>query len=178
MSRKSAQPEPIETQEEARQRITTAICDLIAEGQSLNHICSAVPGMPKKSTFLYWMAENSELADQYAQARDVQSDTCFDALQNKASEIVKLRLSEGWEPKDAISMAKLEVDTEKWRLSKLQPRKYGDRIIAEVADVTDYSSMSEEQLKLKIAALHEKITLSGMTIVLPAITRQLSTSES
>jgi hypothetical protein len=119
---------PEETQEEYRQRIMTLVCGLLAEGQSLRRICASVDGVPKHSTICGWLIEDKNLADQYTRARDVLSDFSFDGLQDLAAETVKKYLADGWEPRDAIAMARIEVDKEKWRISKLAPKKYGDKI--------------------------------------------------
>jgi hypothetical protein len=125
---KQTQAEKPETQDEYRQRIMSLICALMAEGQSLRRICASVEGMPKHSTVCGWLIDNKPLADQYARARDILSDYNFDGVQDLAADIVKKYLAEGWEPKDAVKMAHLEVDKEKWRISKMAPKKYGDKI--------------------------------------------------
>ena len=84
--------------------------------------------MPKHSTICGWMLEDSELADQYARARNLLADYRFDEFRDAADAVVKRYLSEGWEPKDAIAMAKLETGNMQWEISKLAPKKYGDKI--------------------------------------------------
>ena len=115
-----------------RATIIDKICGLMAEGQSLRRICSSVVGMPKHSTVIMWCNEDKELADQYARARDMLADYRFDEYQDSAAEIVSKYIAEGWEPKDAIAMAKLECGNLQWALSKLLPRKYGDKITQEL----------------------------------------------
>ena len=88
--------------------------------------------MPNHSTVMNWCREDEEIANQYARAREAMTDYRFDAHRDLAAEIVKKYISEGWEPKDAISMARIECDKEKWELSKLSPKKYGDKITQEL----------------------------------------------
>jgi hypothetical protein len=111
-----------------RNEVMALVCSLMSEGQSLRRICDSVPDMPKHSTIMDWVREDSGLADQYTRARDNCSDYGFDTLQDLPSETVKKYLAEGWEPRDAIAMARVEVDKEKWRLSKMAPKKYGDKM--------------------------------------------------
>lgn len=111
-----------------RQEVMSQICQLMAEGQSLRRICAAVEGMPKHSTVCGWMLEDKELSDQYARARALLSDFRFDEYRDAAQEIVDRRIKEGWEPRDAIAMARLECGNMQWELSKLNPKKYGDKL--------------------------------------------------
>jgi hypothetical protein len=112
-----------------RKAIMEQICLLMAEGQSLRRICAAVEGMPKHSTVCGWMLEDQGLSDQYARARQLLGDYRFDEFRDAAAEIVKRYLAEGWEPKDAIAMARLETGNMQWEISKLYPKKYGDKTI-------------------------------------------------
>lgn len=111
-----------------RKKIMDQICLLMAEGQSLRRICAAVEGMPKHSTVCSWMLEDAELADQYARARNLLADYRFDEYRDAAEAIVQQKLKEGWEPKDAIAFARLETGNMQWEISKLAPKKYGDKI--------------------------------------------------
>ncbi len=79
------------------------------------------------STFLGWVNEDAELADKYARARE-------DLIERIAQEVIELSdMDVGEQPdgkKDwaAVQKHKLQVDTRKWLLSKLAPRKYGDKL--------------------------------------------------
>jgi hypothetical protein len=67
-----------------------------------------------------WFRED-EYAAQYTRARDVGLDVLADQIEG---------LIEDAKPLDRIEMDKLRllVDTKKWRLSKLAPKRYGDRL--------------------------------------------------
>jgi hypothetical protein len=94
-------------------------------GLSAFKACQAA-GVPH-STFLEWMKSDAELADSYARARE-------DLIERIAQEVIDLSDADvGLTPdgkKDwaAIQKHKLQVDTRKWLLSKLAPKKYGDKI--------------------------------------------------
>lgn len=111
------------------------VCGLLAEGQSLRKICrSEIPGIPSRpGTILEWLAEDSSLAEQYTRATVVRADNRFDSLPDRAQEMIAHYLKEGWEPKDAVNAAKLLIDTEKWGIARMSPRKYGDKIQQEVS---------------------------------------------
>lgn len=113
-----------------------AICERLADGESLRAIC-ATEEMPAKGTVCRWLAEHEEFQDQYRRAREAQADTLFDemldiaddglndwmARKNREGDIV------GWrENGEAIRRSQLRVDTRKWVIGRLQPKKYGDRV--------------------------------------------------
>jgi len=79
------------------------------------------------STFLEWIRDDEELANSYARARE-------DLIERIANEVLELSDADvGLQPdgkKDwaAVQKHKLQVDTRKWLLSKLAPKKYGDKL--------------------------------------------------
>jgi hypothetical protein len=96
-----------------RSRIPEVLED-IASGSSLRSACEFVGY--KASTFLDWVAEDPQLAEQYARARTLQAE-------HYADEIVRIADS-------AIDAqkARLQVDARKWVAAKLLPKKYGDKL--------------------------------------------------
>jgi len=80
-----------------------------------------------QTTFLGWVDEDKELAENYARARDLRHDKLADEIIEVSKQTPSLLPSGGL---DSVSVQKhkLIVDSLKWTLSKLAPRKYGDRI--------------------------------------------------
>ncbi len=111
------------------ERDKAAICQAVLQGMrdglSAFKSCQAA-GVPH-STFMTWLKEDKELADNYAHARE-------DLIERMANEVLELADSEVPETGDgkrdwqAIQQRKLQVDSRKWLLSKLAPKKYGDRL--------------------------------------------------
>lgn len=54
-------------------------------------------------------------------------------MENLADEILEIADGTPAE-KGAIALARLRIDTRKWMMSKLSPKKYGDRLDLEVDD--------------------------------------------
>jgi len=115
--------------------IADQILEYVGEGQSIRTIC-AKPDMPAKATVFKWLATFPPFADQYARAREA-------CVERWAEEIVELA-DAPIEAMDnaAVQRARLRVDTRKWLMSKLAPRKYGDRVehvikTGNAADLTD-----------------------------------------
>jgi len=112
------------------------ICDLIAQGQSLNKICKQ-DGFPAKSTFLFWVMRYPDLADQYTRAREIQADVLVDEINDIADDSSADYGFKEAEDKDGqgakkvflpehVQRAKLRIDTRKWQAGKQRPKKYGD----------------------------------------------------
>lgn len=98
------------------QEVADDICMLIARGESLRKICER-PGMPAMSSIFKWLNENKEFSEQYARARENQADFLLEEM---------LEISDLATPED-VSVAKLRVDARKWYITKVAPKKYGDK---------------------------------------------------
>ncbi|MFQ1023213.1 terminase small subunit [Avibacterium paragallinarum] len=98
------------------QEVADDICTLLANGESLRKICDR-PGMPSLSMVFRWLNENEQFRDQYARARESQADFLFDEI---------LDIADCATPED-VSVAKLRVDSRKWYITKVAPKKYGDK---------------------------------------------------
>ncbi len=107
-------------------RYNEATADLILErlsaGASLMDVCNA-KDMPAESTVRAWALDDIDgFGAKYARARDIGCDHESDAMMAVASD-----------HEIDVHRARLIVDTMKWRLSKMAPKKYGDRITQEIS---------------------------------------------
>jgi hypothetical protein len=110
---------------EDRAIISQAVLDGMRSGLSAFKACQAA-GVPQ-STFSRWVDEDAILAENYTRARE-------DLIERMAQEVIELSdsdvgfLPDGKKDWAAVQKHKLQVDTRKWLLSKLAPKKYGDKI--------------------------------------------------
>ena len=118
-SRKVGRPS-IRTPENAK-----AVCDLIASGNSLRQI-GKIKGMPSKPAIVEWLNEDETFAAQYARARAEQADHQFDEIQEISDEVPPL--VDGKMDSAFVAWQRNRVDVRKWRMSKLLPKKYGDKL--------------------------------------------------
>lgn len=141
-------------------RLAALICERMAKGESLRSICEA-DNMPAESTVRLWAVEDRDgFAAQYARARETQ----MDAL---AEDIIEIADDSGFDAHvvdgravvdgEAINRARLRVDARKWLMSKIAPKRYGDKMTMDGdlkigADAT-------------IAGLLERIAENGKRIV-------------
>lgn len=87
--------------------------------------------MPARSSVMVWIFKNKEFADMYAQAREQQADFYFE-------EILEISDNTGGDTyidekgreridHENINRSRLRVDTRKWVIARLAPKKYGDQ---------------------------------------------------
>lgn len=118
--------------------LAAMVCARLAEGESLRAICRS-EGMPNRVTVLKWIHEDTGgFASLYARAKETGldqladetlaiADTPQEGEETEESETgVKVRRA------DMIAHRRLQVDTRKWLLSKLAPKKYGERTALEL----------------------------------------------
>lgn len=93
----------------------------LQEGQSLKKICE-LDHMPSRQQVLRKTSQDKDFAIAYARARLDAADAVFDGI---IDEIRDTRLR--GDPVEG-SRLKLLIDTQKWVLSHVNPRKYADKI--------------------------------------------------
>ena len=93
------------------------ICSRISEGRSVHSICKD-KDMPSRPTFYKWLADHDQFLNKYNAATEQRADFHFDEM---------LDIADSVEPETAeVSKAKLQIDTRKWIVARMRPRKYGD----------------------------------------------------
>jgi hypothetical protein len=95
--------------------------------------------MPDKSTVMRWLATHKEFRDQYASAREAQADYYAEEIIEIADDgsndwMERKRGEETIEVEnhEVIGRSRLRVDTRKWLMARMAPKKYGDRVMQEV----------------------------------------------
>lgn len=118
-----------------KQKIFDNICEIIVSGKSLRSALLANNNLPA-STFFVWMREDKQKSKQYARATEERAEMMFEEMFDIADEssgdYIEQDLGDGVVSTklngENIQRSRLRVDTRKWALSKLMPKKYGDKI--------------------------------------------------
>jgi hypothetical protein len=122
---------PIGRPSDFTQEIADAICERIADGESLRAICLP-EDMPARSTVFRWLAAHKEFQYQYARAREEQADALFDEILQIADDGRNDSYTDDdgnvRTDHDVIARSRLRVDSRKWMAGKLRPKKYGERL--------------------------------------------------
>lgn len=107
-----------------RKTVALRIFGHMVEGLSLRKACIKENISP--ATFLIWVDEEN-LSKQYADARDALLEYWADQVLDIADEQVG-SMDHGGTDNGAVQRNRLRVDSRKWILSKLAPKKYGDQV--------------------------------------------------
>lgn len=88
------------------------------------------------TTVYKWLRENEEFAKDYARSKDDQADYLVEELLEIADDSsLDIAFTEDGKPfidREHINRSRLRVDTRKWIVSKLKPKKYGDKVTQEL----------------------------------------------
>jgi len=131
------------------QEIADKICERIAEGEGLRRIVLD-DGMPSEKTVYRWLRENADFRQQYAGAREDQAEHFLDEIMEIADDASRDTVdTDSGEVANTewIQRAKLRVDARKWAMSKLAPKKYGDKIGIEHSGQIELASALEAARK-------------------------------
>ena len=103
-----------------------AICDIIISGKSLRTALSKVK--LSSQTFFVWIREDEIMSKQYAQATVERAELMFEDMLDIADKAPKLTNTKFGTTVDTgdIQHKRVKIDTRKWALSKMNPKKYGN----------------------------------------------------
>lgn len=124
------------------------ICALMAQGHGVRAI-GRMEGMPDAATIFRWAATKEDFREQYTQARELGmeqwAEQCLEIADDDSRDLQPYKLTrttkngsvieeEGVRSDNtATQRDRLKVDSRKWILAKLAPRKYGDKVLNEVS---------------------------------------------
>lgn len=119
------------------QDMGTKICQEIALGSSIRTVCK-LDGMPSVQTIFNWFKAYPDFLEQYTRATQERSEAMAEDIMDISDDGVNdwMEIHYGNDPNntswkvnnEAVQRSKLRVDTRKWLMSKMVPKKYGDKI--------------------------------------------------
>lgn len=131
-------------------------CSRLVDGTSVNKVCQQ-DDMPDKSTIFLWLSKYPEFSDKYAKAKEMAADALaeeiFDIADDNAFDYIEGKEGELRVNNDAIQRARLRVDVRKWYLSKIVPKKYGERQQIDQTTTHRFEDLSDEELEARLKAL-------------------------
>lgn len=119
---------------EEKNIILESIFELIENGKSLRKALLE-KGISSK-TFYVWIEEDESKVKQYARATELRAesllDEMFDIVDDTSNDVDQFEITEGIMSErvnhENIQRSRLRYDARKWLVSKLNPKKYGDKI--------------------------------------------------
>lgn len=149
------------------------ICAEIATGAKLPDICSA-ENMPTDRTVYRWLASNPIFCQQYARAQEdrtaAMAEELLEIADNGSNDWMEKNNGDSvsWVTNgEALQRSRLRVDTRKWLMSKMCPKKYGDKIVQENvgpdggAMKIEHTGTALELLTSRIAGISAKTSTPG-----------------
>ena len=112
--------------EEQKEAILNSIFEDISKGASLRKACknSGIPRM----TFYNWIDDEQKEIDRYTRAKEQGIEARFESIEEDYNEEPQRDPETGKIDSAWVQLQRLKIDSKKWELSKLAPKKYGDKI--------------------------------------------------
>ena len=124
------------------EELADLICEKLTEGLSLRKICM-LDGFPKASAVYTWLDKHPEFADKYTRAREV-------ATEDMLEDILEIADHPELDPNDK----RIRIDTRKWAMGKLKPKKYGEK------QTLEHGNKDGEALKVDMSVDTQALTIA------------------
>jgi len=157
------------------EEIALAICEKVANGQGMREICRA-DDMPAMSTVFLWLKNHGDFQSFYTTAKDTMAEYLFEEMLDIADEasndFMTRKVGDDKTEKvvdhEHINRSKLRVDTRKWMLAKLLPKKYGEKIEVNnrMTFGPDVERMTPDELRAFVARETEELGLGNGALTL------------
>lgn len=151
--------------EEDKERIVTEICNKVIEDKiSFNQaVKDSEIGLV---SFYKWVAKNEELQNVYKYAREIRSDVLFEEIieiSDNTEEGIVIETDDSGRTKekkgDMTQHRRLKIDSRKWVVARMNPKKYGDRQhidhTTKGESLNDLSKLSTDELIKRAGAVKD-----------------------
>lgn len=155
---------PIEWTQDKKDKAVEIIFTEMANGKSLRQILDKDDTLPSRRLFYEWMAKDSVLSNHYEAISLLRADMMFDEMieiaDDGTNDFMTKEIGDGVEVQvlnsEHIQRSRLRIDARKWILSKMVPKKFGDK-----TDITTngkeinigYKDWTDEQINAEIERL-------------------------
>lgn len=116
------------------QEIADELCAELSQGKSLRTACQG-ENMPSVKTVFNWFRSHPDFLQQYTRAKQEAADAMAEDVLDIADDGTNdwITITKGDKEfeipnKEVIARSKLRVETRKWLMAKMKPKKYGDSI--------------------------------------------------
>lgn len=119
------------------EELAKAICERIATGESVLQICRDTT-MPAPRTVYLWLldVDKKDFVELYTKAREIQAEVMHDELTDIAddgsNDWMEIETASGRmmtvPDHEYINRSRLRVDTRKWIIARMNPKKYGEKL--------------------------------------------------
>lgn len=116
------------------QELADKICAELGQGRSLRTVCKP-DDMPHISTIFNWFRTQPQFLEQYTRAKEESADAMAEDVLDIADDGTNdyMTITKGGHEyevvnNEALQRSRLRVDTRKWLMAKMKPKKYGDKL--------------------------------------------------
>jgi len=117
------------------EKVFDTIIERIFNGEAIRNILKESE-MPSSRTFYSWLDSDPEKVKLYARACEARADAIFDEIldisDDSGNDLIEVDLGDGVVSEkiniEFVQRSRLKVDARKWVVSKLNPKKYGDKL--------------------------------------------------
>lgn len=138
------------------QELADRICEELSQGISLRTVCKA-DDVPSGQTIFSWMRKYPEFLEQYTRAKEESSD----AMAEDIIDISDNATNDWMENNDPdnpyfklngehIQRSKLRVESRKWLMSKMKPKKYGDSKTLDIGNKDGEAFKTDNEWVVKV----------------------------
>ncbi|UGA46650.1 terminase small subunit protein [Bradyrhizobium quebecense] len=126
----------------------------MAEGESLRSICRDEE-MPGLSTVFLWLSKDKAFVEQYARAIDARSTVMEEEIlqisDDASGDVIEGEDGSVKVNAEFVARSRLKVDTRKWLMARMSPKKYGDKLTTEVTGA-DGGPIKQEISRIELVA--------------------------
>jgi hypothetical protein len=138
------------------QELAALICSRMADGESLRSICRDEE-MPSTATVFRWLAADVPFRDQYTRAMDSRADAFAEEILQIADDDSddEVRDPETGNTRmntEFVARSRLKVDTRKWLMARMAPKRYGDKVTQEISG-PDGGAIKSEVTEVRLVAV-------------------------
>lgn len=109
------------------EKLANDICELIGTGKSLRSIARQ-DDMPAMSTIFAWLRDIKEFTEQYEKACKDRAEAQYEDLTEINEEAIQYAKTNDFNVQAVMTAYKMKSDNMKWSMSKMIPKKYGDKL--------------------------------------------------
>lgn len=104
------------------------VLERIENGESLNKILRGSDQTMSTRMFYRLVSTNESLREKYARAKDIKIEHKFESIEQDYMSDPERDPETGKIDPAWVNLQRLKIDAKKWELSKLAPKKYGDKL--------------------------------------------------
>lgn len=110
------------------QELGDDICARLAQGESLRSVCRSET-MPSLASIFNWFRSHPDFLEQYTRAKEASAEAMYEDLAELGDDAIQYAQTlKGPQSSAVVQAVKLKADNLKWSMSKMKPKKYGEKV--------------------------------------------------